>query len=72
MCGRSMVCTKLQIMQTQVQYREYCILCAGIFDTTSAINWLQSEVRLILLSKQNNFIGQFKEFNPEDQMIHIN
>ena len=67
-----MVCTKLQIMQTQVQYREYWILCAGIFDTISAINWLQSDVRLTLLSKQNNFIGLFKEFNPGDQMIHIN
>tara|TARA_B100000683_G_scaffold63708_1_gene62122 strand:- start:754 stop:957 length:204 start_codon:yes stop_codon:yes gene_type:complete len=67
-----MVCTKLQIMQTQVQFREYYILCAGIFDTTSAINWLQSDVRSTLLSKQNNFIGQLKKFNPEDQMIHIN
>ena len=59
-------------MQTQIQYRKYCILCAGIFDTTSAINWLQSDVRLTLLSKQNNFIGLFKEFNLGDQMIHIN
>ena len=67
-----MVCTKLQIMQTQVQFREYYILCAGIFDTTSAINWLQSDVKLTLLSNQNNFIRQFNEFNPEDQMIHIN
>ena len=67
-----MVCTKLQIMQTQVQYREHCILCAGIFDTIYAINWLQSDVRLTLLSKQNNFIGLFKEINPGDQMIHIN
>ena len=67
-----MVCTKLQIMQSQVQYREYSILCAGIFDTTSAINWLQSDVKLTLLLNQNNFIELFKEFNPEDQMIHIN
>ena len=67
-----MGCTKLQIMQTQVEYRKHCILCAGIFDTTLAINWLQSDVGLTFLSKQNNFIGQFKEFNPEDQMIHIN
>ena len=41
-------------MQTQIQYRKYCILCTGIFDTTSAINWLQSAVRFTLLSNQKD------------------